>query len=221
MSRDSENFLALGRGLYGVTELAHYVAYQSHAKVRADDVARWLRSALNPVEHARRRPDYSFHDLVSLFVVRELVGAGVRPAAIRLAEIHLRGTLGIERPFAHVRVKTDGVNVLYEASPMIEDQLTAANRLGQEVSVPTIATALRSVVFEHDVAVRWMPDESIELDPAVQFGEPHIRGTRVLTEQIAELAKKASLEEVARWYELTLDAVESAVRFERRLAAAA
>jgi uncharacterized protein (DUF433 family) len=213
--------MALGRGLYGVTELAHYVGYQAGATVKPYDVARWLSRALNPVPHASRRPDYSFHDLVSLFVVRELVEAGVRPASIREAEAYLRDTLDMARPFASVRLQTDGVNVLYKASPAIEDQLTAANRGGQEVSVAAIETALRSVTFERDVAVRWSPEPDVEVDPAVQFGAPHVRGTRIATAHLAELSKSEPVEAVAKLYELRPKAVRRALEFEERLAAAA
>jgi len=220
MSGDSEH-IALGRGLYGVTELSHYVAFQAQRHVYPGDVSRWLAGALNPVMHDWRRPDYSFHDLVSLFVVEELVAFGVKPKAIKTAEAHLRDRYDMARPFASFRLRTDGVNVLYEASPLVRDQLTAANRGGQEVAVPIIEAALRDVIFEHSVAVRWEPAADIELDPAVQLGEPRIKGTRITTVQLAELAKRQPLDEIARWYDLSLQAVRHAVNFEERLVSAA
>jgi uncharacterized protein (DUF433 family) len=210
----------IGEGLYALAELSRYVAYD---RGRADParVARWLSRGLNPVAHRPRRPDYSFHDLISLFVVRELVGAGVKLPAIRTAERHLRDRLELARPFASVRLKTDGVNVLYHAAPEVLDQLTAANLAGQEVLEPTIAAALRDVAYEHSVAVRWRPEPTVELDPEIQLGEPCVAGTRIPTAQIvALLARDEEADAVAQMYGIAPAAVRDARRFERRLAEA-
>lgn len=207
----------LGEGLYGLTELSRYVAYDG-GRAEPSRIARWLTRGLNPVGHRPRRPDYSFHDLISLFVVRELVAAGVKLPAIRTAERHLRERLEIPRPFASVRLKTDGVNVLYHAAPEVRDQLTAADLVGQEVLEPTIAAALRDVTYEHNVAVRWHPETHVELDPEVQFGEPCVAGTRIPTAQIVALLKKDhDIAAVARTYGISEEAVRDAHRFERRL----
>jgi uncharacterized protein (DUF433 family) len=210
----------LGEGLYGLTELSRYVAYRHSKRADVPRTARWLSGALNPVDHRRGRPDYSFHDLISLFVIRELVAAGVKLSAIRKAEGHLRERLRLPRPFASVRLKTDGVNVLYRASPEIRNQLTAADLAGQEVLVPTIEWALRDVVYEQHVAVRWRPEPHVQLDPEVQFGEPCVTGTRIPTTQIAALIDSdETTAKVARQYGLSVEAVEDAVRFEHELAA--
>jgi uncharacterized protein (DUF433 family) len=210
----------LGEGLYGVTELSRYVAYGRDKRADPSRTARWLKHGLNPVDHRPRRPDYSFHDLVSLFVLRELVAAGVKLPAIRKAEGHLRERLELPRPFASVHLKTDGVNVLYQASPEVRDQLTAADLVGQEVLAPTIETALRDVLYEHLVAVRWHPRAHVELNPEVQFGEPCIAGTRIPTAQIAALRKAGDhAEAIAHLYDVPIEAIEQAVRFERELEA--
>ena len=150
----------------------------------------------------------------------QLVGTGVRLPAIRNAERHLRERLELPRPFASVHLKTDGVNVLYQASPEVRDQLTAADLAGQEVLAPTIAAALRDVLYEGMVAVRWRPTDEVELDPHVQFGEPCVAGTRIPTAQIAALADAGDDEDaIARLYEVPPVAVKQAVRFEHDLAA--
>jgi uncharacterized protein (DUF433 family) len=209
----------LNDGLYGLTELSRYVAYHHWKQPDISRTARWLSRALNPVHHERGRPDYSFHDLISLFVVRELVAAGVRLPAIRAAESHLRQRLELARPFASVKLKTDGVNVLYRAAPEVRFQLTAADLHGQEVLAPTIQTALQDVYYERSVAVRWRPDPHVELDPRVQFGEPCVLGTRIPTGQIAALvAEGGDFATIARLYDIPIEAAEHAVRFERELA---
>ena len=76
----------------------------------------------------------------------------MRLPAIRNAERHLRERLELPRPFASVHLKTDGVNVLYQASPEVRDQLTAADLAGQEVLAPTIAAA-----FGTSFTKGWLP----------------------------------------------------------------
>lgn len=88
----------LGEGLYGVTELSRYIAYRHEKHADPSRTARWLKRGLNQIDHRPRRPDYSFHDLVSLFVIRELVTAGVKLPAIRNAEGHLRETARASTP---------------------------------------------------------------------------------------------------------------------------
>jgi len=84
-----------------------FVSYQA-----GEDAGRhtleWLTGILNPVGHTPRLPDYSFSDLVSLFVVRELLRKGVRPRTIQKAERYLRRKLRTDRPFVNEMIATDG-----------------------------------------------------------------------------------------------------------------
>jgi uncharacterized protein (DUF433 family)/DNA-binding transcriptional MerR regulator len=209
------------RGIYALTELTRFVAIRHRHPHTADQVARWLERGLGKSDHRSRRPDYSFHDLVSLFVVRELIDTGVRLADIAQAEEHLRAQLDFRRPFASIHILTDGVDVLYDANPHIIDQLTAANRSGQEVLRPTIEAALRDVHYEGTVAARWTPWRAIVIDPAVQFGEPCIAGTRITTERLAHLnAAGDSPRRLAEVFDIPKEYVAQALEFERELASA-
>src|SRR5437660_4299111 len=107
----------LERGIYALSELHRYVMFQHRGALPRQRVQYWMNHALSNAWHRPRRPDYSFHDLVSLFVVSELTEAGVRASTIREAEEHLRRRFGTARPFATTTVYTDGVDVLYEAEP--------------------------------------------------------------------------------------------------------
>jgi len=219
---------SLGEGIYALTELQQYVAYQTRRAVGTQQVRYWLLHALTSTRHVSRRPDYTFHDLVSLFVVGELVDAGVPPHVIRDAETHLRKSLRLSRPFASIDIYTDGVDVLYEADPLMADQITAANREGQEVLRPVIQAALRGIRYEGGTASAWDPYPGHEghplvtIDPRIQFGEPCIAGTRVQTATLwAQVRTGDSETEVAASYELPAEAVRAAVEFESELAALA
>jgi alpha/beta superfamily hydrolase len=76
-------------GVYALADLRRFLAFSGEPE-DAGWTARWLKTALNPVDHGRWQADYSFSDLVSLFVVRELHRRGVRLSDIRKAENYLR-----------------------------------------------------------------------------------------------------------------------------------
>jgi uncharacterized protein (DUF433 family) len=209
----------LGQGLYSLGELRLYVAYQG-TEGDAEKVLRWLTRVLNPVAHQRRRPDYSFSDLVSLFVVRELLSRGVAPGAIGEAERYLRGELGLDRPFVSERIATDGRNVYHGKQRVSEvpASIESANLRGQQTMVVPIRDHLTNVGYKHHLASRWTPTKHVVLDPQVQFGEPVIAGTRIPTASIAEVAGELGWKQAAKMLEVEPVAAKAALRFERRLA---
>ena len=213
---------ALRRGIYGLTELTRFLNLDRNDRLSAPTVARWAQNALAGLEHRTRRRDYSFADLIGMLVVRDLVDLGMRLSEIREAEIYLRQRFGHEHPFLSERLQTDGADVFYDALPSVPDQLTSANRWGQEVFEPTIGSALRGVTYDHSVAAVWEPVEGVYLDPSIQFGEPCVSGTGITTARVAGLvASESSTAAVAEMFGLSVDAVGLAVSFERSLAIAA
>jgi uncharacterized protein (DUF433 family) len=185
-------------------------------------VLRWIRGGLAESEHQGRLPTYTFHDLISLLVVGWLRINGVKLSAIREAEAHLRRELRTPRPFAWEDIFTDGVDVLYRANPTVIDQLTAANRGGQEVMRRALGETLRGVRYENHFAAWWDIHPLVRLHPAIQFGAPCVADTRVLTSHLAELVRHgAAPEYLADAFELPLRAVAAALAFEEDLARAA
>jgi uncharacterized protein (DUF433 family) len=212
---------ALGTGLYSASELSRYLSSRSLA-ASPQTVANWIRQGLTPSEHLGRTPTYTFHDLISLLVVGWLREKGVKLSAVRQAEAYLRESLGIERPFAREEIYTDGVNVLFEANPLIEDQLTAANLGGQEVMRRALAETLRGVRYENELAIYWDIRPFVRLDPTIQFGAPCVTGTRVPTAQLADFIDAGDEpSRLADLYELPPASVDEALHFERELAKAA
>ncbi len=209
---------AFRRGLYGLREIRRYLAFRHERPLSDSAVARWAVAGLSVRSHTARHADYSFLDLISLLVVRDLVNLGLPLRAIRNAEAHLRERLGVERPFASINLTTDRVDIFYEAAPTVVDQLTAANRGGQEVLVPAIRRALRGVRYDAGVAASWSPTRGIVLDPTIQFGEPCVSNTRITTTQLAELARYETPNDLARLYRLKWESVREALEFEDELA---
>src|SRR5947209_5483262 len=79
----------LNHGIYSLAELRGFLAFSGQRRDGAMALP-WLTRVLNPVDHQPRVADYSFSDLISLFVVRVLLEKGVRQKAIRDAEQYLR-----------------------------------------------------------------------------------------------------------------------------------
>jgi hypothetical protein len=180
----------------------------------------WLPGVLNPVGHRRYQPDYSFSDLISLFVVRELLRSGVKAGTIREAETYLRKLRGIDRPFVSQGIATDGSEIYLDGERAAggPEQIESASRHGQQAMVEAIRDRLRTVRYDEGQADRWEPAPHVLVDPAVQFGEPVVASTRLTTATFAEAVGQLGLKEAAAAFDVPREAASSAVEFERRLA---
>jgi uncharacterized protein (DUF433 family) len=213
-------------GFYGLPELRTYLALTG-TREDGESALRWLRTALNKVPHKARRADYSFSDLISLFVVRELHKRGMHFADIQRAEEWLRRLWKTDRPFVSSLIQTDGRNVLIEGEAIpagaggpVSGQADAADMSGQQVWIEAIKDRLAQVHYDEGdgVAEYWTPAEGVIVDPRIQFGEPVLAGTRMPTRVLAEVAEGRGLEAASRDMDVSLDAVRAAVAFERELA---
>jgi uncharacterized protein (DUF433 family) len=209
----------LGLGIYSLDDLRTYVAFYAGEPATGGLALTWLTEALNPVPgHVARRPDYAFSDLISLFVVRELRRFGVKLATIRQAEQHLRVTTGLERPFVHRKVMTDGRDVWIVGDEPGQVEAASGPR-GQQASHVALEPYLKAVQYTDNVAATWVPAEHILVSPHLQFGEPVVQGTRVPTAAVADIAAAAGLERAIARLGIDQAKAEAAVVFERQLAA--
>jgi uncharacterized protein (DUF433 family) len=207
----------LGGGIYSLHNLRTYLAFSGKPE-DGNHALRWLTDVLNPVSHTPRQPDYTFSDLVSLFVVRELLRKGVRPRTIRDAEEWLRGELGIDRPLVSEDIKTDGVEVFYR-DEVIPGQIEAASKRGQQTIREAIKEKLVSVRYTDGTATSWEPAQGIVLDPQIQFGDPTIADSRLPTEIVAGVGENLGIAQAASRFHISPAIVKSAMAFENQLAA--
>lgn len=205
----------LGRGVYALSDLRAFVALGGSSE-DGEHVLMWLRKVLNPVPHRTRRADYSFSDLISLFVVRELLRKGVKPRKIKIAETYMRGQLGIDRPFVFEDIKTDGREVFYR-DEAIPTQIESASEHGQQRLREAIRDKLTSVRYDDGTAACWLPSSDVVVDPRVQFGSPVVRGTGVPTSAVYGVAKQLGFERASLRFDLPQALVESAIAFEDRI----
>lgn len=211
----------LGQGLFSLADLRAYVALSGEPQDK-DRVLRWLTDVLNAVHHRSRRPDYSFGDLISLFVVRELLMKGVRPRDVREAEDYLRRKWKTDRPFISEDIKTDGCGVFVDDELVAGGQLESADKHGQQVMREAVSERLTRVEYHDGMAALWVPMHDVVIDPQIQFGEPVIAGTRVPTGSIAEMSEWASVGEIADEMGVSVEQANAALKFENcRLSALA
>jgi uncharacterized protein (DUF433 family) len=209
----------IGQGLYSLADLRAYLALSGDAG-DATKLEHWLGNVLNPVKRQARLPDHSFSDLVSLFVVRELRRHGVPARTIREGEAYLRDLWRTDRPFVSDLIQTDGRDIFADGARITGQIERATQGGGQQVMLEIAKTFLRDVRYLDGEAQLWSPGPHVVLDPAVQFGDPVVEGTRVPTVAVADVTQARDAATAARRFRLSPEQVRDALAFERRLAAA-
>jgi uncharacterized protein (DUF433 family) len=209
----------LGLGIYDVVEVAELIH-------RAPlTVARWTTRSRQSKSFLEPRSDgvFVFHDLISLYVISELLRRGVKRTAILAGRDYLTRSLETEYPFAHRRLATVGDAFFAE----IHGDWIDAGKWGQAAFKEIVEPLVRPIDFgSNELASVWRPARLVWINPRIQAGTPCVEGTRVPTRQLADLVTAKALsdraeeyEEVADDYALTVEQVQAAIEFERGLAA--
>lgn len=166
----------------------------------------------------------SFINLVEAFVL-----AGIRREhnvllpTVRKAMDYLRRTFKTRRPLAEEQFETDGVDLFVEKFGALigasqEGQLQMREiirqRLKQVVRDPA-GIPQKIVLFPAHGRTRG----SVVLDPRFSFGRPVLDGYGLRTAIVAERFQAGEkIEDLARDYAVPLEAIENAIRCERRAA---
>lgn len=202
-----------GTGIYSFTEAAQILVHRA-PDLRAATLRRWVADGLAPASFglaAGKGALLSFHDLVSLEVVRRFREEGVSLQRLRrleqaLHELHPDAA----RPFAHDLFFTDGATVWAQLGAEGEPHVVEAvgKRPNQFAWLPAIKTFASEVRFgTRGEAVAWALSDRIEIDPNVQFGEPVVKGTRLPISVIARELVTYSPEQVADWHAVDVEDV--------------
>jgi uncharacterized protein (DUF433 family) len=175
----------------------------------------------------------SFINLVELFVLADLRKIhGVPLQRVRAALGYVERTLGIARPLAHARFKTDGLDLFVEhlAPDLAGSALVNASAGGQVTVREALEARLARVEWDRrGMAVRLFPlvrsdaavqPKSIVLDPRRGFGRPVIAKTGIRASIVAERYRAGeSARELAHDYGVDVEQIEDAVRCEIATAA--
>lgn len=208
----------LNRGMYDTVEAARLVGATPRR------VATWAKSTTlrdELITPSLKGGLYSFHDLISLRVVAELVRRDVALRTINDAIRDLTLRLETDRPFAHkdLRLATVGSAVFAEFAQEWID----VSKGGQAAFQSIIMVALRGVEYGDDMMANlWRPRNRVWLNPQVQAGASCVDHRRVPTALIYSIVQSGDHPlDVAGDYDLKLNEVKAAVAFEESLSAAA
>ncbi|MGH9301727.1 MAG: DUF433 domain-containing protein [Acidimicrobiales bacterium] len=154
----------------------------------------------------------SFHDLVSLEVVRRFRRSGVSLQKLRKLEVALADLLpGVVHPFAQRLFFTDGAAIWADLAPAgVEPQgIELVGRLAsQHVWLTVIKAFAEEIRFgTENQAVAWELTDCIEIDPNIQFGQPVVKDTRLPIAVIARELVSHSVEEIADWHAIDVEDV--------------
>ncbi len=184
-----------------------------------------FQSVINIADKSGRR--LSFINLVEAFVL-----AGIRREhsiplpKVRQAVSYLRRTFKTKRPLAEEQFATDGVELFVEKF----EQLIGATQHGQ--------LQLREIILDRLKHVRrdpkGVPEKivlfpargntpqsvgDVVIDPRLSFGRPVLDGFGLRTAIVAERFEAGEqIEELAKDYDVPPEAIENAIRCERRAA---
>lgn len=220
--------LLVGRGMYSYARAAALAGTSPQA------VRRWLlgyqgvTSEHRPVVSLELSPiddevTVSFLNLVEIRLIALLREKGVSLPRIRQAADFITNEHGVAQPLAWAGLRTDGRDVFLSLGD--ECVQASGSRRGHLVMERVLAQYLQSLEFSDDgLAKRWYPDSGkgkIMVDPQYLFGEPAIRDTRLSTRVLfGHVLAGDSERTVADWYNIAIEDVRSAVKFEHSMLAA-
>jgi uncharacterized protein (DUF433 family) len=221
----------LNVGIYSISEASRLTG------VSKERIRRWLRGYHSNL----RRKDYSplwkpqlpaidgkvalgFLDLIEVKFVGAFLDKGVSwPMIHRVREKAAELYPDTPHPFCTKQFMTDGQRVFATVHRETGEETLLEIANDQHVFAGITKPFLKQLEFKHKILERWWPlgtDGHVVVDPKRNFGQPTISTIGVPTQILARSVKtNGSIEEVARWYEVSAESVREAVAYERSLAA--
>ena len=207
----------LGHGLYDAAEVARLLGHD------LEWVVRWSTdSASGPAIVAPTFDRwFSFSDLVAFRVALLVRDKHISDRHLRKGVDTLRNRSGLSQPLADQEViaqlATSGESFLLR---LPNKEFEDIGQGGQGVFANAAELYLSNIAFDdHGTPSRWIPAEGVVIDPAIQAGAPCIAGTRIPTATVAGLLIEVDAEDIAADFDLSIEAVLLAEKFEEMLAA--
>lgn len=205
-----------GVGIYSFPAAARIIRHR-HPRATATTLRRWVHNGLTPASFGRsgRSKILSFHDLLSLELVRRFREKGVSLQKVRKLEAYLRKEYPhLRRPFANELFFTDGSTIWHELNSepggVIEVVGARRNHFVWSAAIRTFADEIR---YEDGQASGWQLSPWVEVDPTLQFGAPVVRGTRLPVSVVARELTVASVEEIASWHGLQVEQIQGVRKY--------
>jgi uncharacterized protein (DUF433 family) len=224
----------LNTGIFSVPEAAKLTG------VSGGRIRRWLkgyrytsrekRYASMPLWRGQFQPinnkmALGFLDLIEVRFVEAFLRAGVSWDMIHKARDKAAERFpGESHPFCTQRFFTDGREIFVELHKETREPSLVEIVESQQVFSEIVRPFLAELEFgPGNILERWWPlgkEGKIAVDPKRNFGQPTVFEEGIPTRVLARSVKaNGSVQEVARWYEVSSEAVREAVEFEQKLAA--
>jgi uncharacterized protein (DUF433 family) len=205
---------------YRVGEAAAY------AHLSPQTVAAWHRARSEGrkamLKEKDQRVGLSFLQLIELAVVAEMRRAGLKVSEIARARDWFTRSTGLQYPFAQLRFKTDGAEILQDVDAPLRDddveKLISANHGGQYVWRDLLSKRLKEFNYDEETGAVtvWKvagADKPILIDPKVAFGAPHVRGVKTGILKAHWLSGE-DVSDLVEDFDLSAEEVIEALKFE-------
>jgi uncharacterized protein (DUF433 family) len=173
----------------------------------------------------RRDEVLDFEQLLTLLLVSAFNRGGLGLPNINKAAAKARQLYGTENPFVSKHFRSDGNRVFIELAPASRGRerhmidLLSDQHQFREIVEPSL---FKDVVFVGNRAGEWRPlglGRTVSVNPRVQFGAPHIAGTGVRTDVVAQMhnaegGDESAMVAVQDWFGLSPEQVADAIEFE-------
>lgn len=162
---------------------------------------------------------FSFLDLIEIKFIKHFLDQGVPRKNIIQAYNKIKEELKKEHPFATKFVANVTHNIF------MDNNRDLVSSLDNQVWMRELTEGelLKGIDFEHDLAARWYPYEDelpeVVLDPEYNYGMPILKSCNIKTSSIydAYVAENCNADIVADWFNIPVDFVNQAVKYETRL----
>ncbi len=216
--------LSFGTGIYSFPAAARLLAKRQPG-LQPGTLRYWMKTGLTPASYGKAPSGshlLSFHDLVSLELVRRFRVKGVSLQRVRKLESELKRRYPkIVRPMAYDAFYTDGSGIWHQFNPRDDTVVEeiVGRRLGHYAWAPAIQSFAEEIRYEPEevplteeraprMAVAWNLSQWVEINQAIQFGAPVVRGTRIPISAIIADLGSGSPEDVAEWRGLQVEQIE-------------
>jgi uncharacterized protein (DUF433 family) len=216
--------LSFGTGIYSFPAAARFLARRQPG-LQSGTLRYWMKTGLTPASYGKAPSGsdlLSFHDLVSLELVRRFRAKGVSLQRVRKLEAELKLRYPkLVRPMAYDVFYTDGSAIWHQFNPdddtVVEE--IVGRRPGHYAWTPAIRSFADEIRYGYEesgladehlprMATAWNLSEWVEIDPRIQFGAPVVKGTRIPISSIIADLGSGSPEDVAGWRGLRVEQVE-------------
>ncbi|SRR5581483_98148 len=223
----------LNTGIYSVAEASRLTG------VSPGRIRRWLRG----YRYRSRRKHYAtpplwpgqiqpidgtlalgFLDLIEVRFVDAFLKLGVTWTIIhKVRERAAERFPGESHPFCTRGFVTDGHDIFVRLHGETAEPCLLELVNSQQVFDRIMRPFIKELEFgEGNLLERWWPlgrDRKVAIDPRRNFGQPSVFQEGIPTTVLARSVRaNGSVEEVARWYETSLESVRAAVEYEKSLA---